>query len=112
MSPADPTLELHVQRLKALGHASRLAIVRVVVQGPVAGTPVGEIQARLAIPASTLSHHLSELAQAGLVRASRQGTVIRYAAHFDNLRALTEYLWEDCCRGGGCDPHCLCQEQP
>jgi DNA-binding transcriptional ArsR family regulator len=112
MSQTDPTLDRHVQRLKALGHASRLAIVRVVVQGPVEGTPVGEIQARLGIPGSTLSHHLSELTRADLLVAARQGTTIRYAAHFGNLRALTDYLWEDCCRGGGCDPQCLCKEKP
>ncbi|MDR3669511.1 MAG: metalloregulator ArsR/SmtB family transcription factor [Holophaga sp.] len=109
MTPLDPTLELHVQRLKALGHAARLSIVRVVVQGPVAGTPVGEIQARLDIPGSTLSHHLAELTRAHLLVATRQGTTIRYAAHFEHLRALTDYLWEDCCRGGGCDPHCRCE---
>jgi DNA-binding transcriptional ArsR family regulator len=112
MAPPDPTLELHVQRFKALGHAARLSIVRVVVQGPVEGTPVGEIQARLDIPGSTLSHHLSELTQAGLLKATRQGTTIRYAARFDHLRALTDYLWEDCFGGGCRDPQCVNKETP
>jgi DNA-binding transcriptional ArsR family regulator len=106
MNTTDPTLELQVQRLKALGHAARLSIVRVVVQGPVEGTPVGEIQASLDIPGSTLSHHLSELTQAHLLVAARQGTTIRYAARFDSLRSLTDYLWEDCCGGGCRAPHC------
>ena len=112
MTQTDAVLDLHVQRLKALGHASRLSIVRVVVQGPVEGTPVGEIQAGLDIPGSTLSHHLSELTQAGLLKAARQGTTIGYAAHFEHLRSLTDYLWEDCCRGGGCDTQCFCKEKP
>jgi len=73
---------------------------------------VGEIQARLDIPGSTLSHHLSELTRAGLLQAARQGTTIRYAARFDNLRSLTDYLWEDCCGGGCRDPYCLCEEKP
>ncbi len=106
MDTSDPTLELHVQRLKALAHGARLAIVRLVVQGPPAGTPAGEIQARLDIPGSTLSHHLSELTQAGLLKSTRQGTTIRYAARFDHLRALTDYLWQDCCGSGCRDPHC------
>ena len=110
MRPVDATLEQHVRRLKALGHAARLSIVRVVVQGPEEGTPVGEIQERLDIPGSTLSHHLSELTRAGLLLARRQGTTIRYAARFENLHALTDYLWADCCGGGG--PHCLCEETP
>ena len=106
MANLDPTLELHVLRLKALGHGARLAIVRLVVQGPTEGTPAGEIQARLDLPGSTLSHHLSELTQAGLLKSTRQGTSIRYAARYDNLRALTNYLWEDCCGSGCRDSHC------
>ena len=90
-----------VLRLKALGHPARLAIVRAVVQGPPEGTAVGEIQAQLAIPGSTLSHHLADLTRAGLLKAAKQGTIIRYAAHFEHLSNLTEYLWQDCC-GGGC----------
>lgn len=106
MPASDPQLRLMAQRLKALGHPGRLAIVRLVVQGPVEGTPAGELQARLAMPGSTLSHHLADLAEAGLLAARRQGTTIRYAACFDSLKALTDYFWQDCCRGGCRDPHC------
>ena len=101
-----PDAETMVRRLKALGHPARLAIVRMVVQGPVEGTPVGELQAQLAIPGSTLSHHLADLTRAGLLKATRQGTTIRYAACFDQLRALTSYLWEDCCGSGSRDVCC------
>jgi len=67
----------------------------------------GQIQARVGLPASTLSHHLADLTEAGLLKAERQGTTIRYAVRFDELRALTDYLWQDCCGGGCRDPHCL-----
>ncbi|HLP30309.1 MAG TPA: metalloregulator ArsR/SmtB family transcription factor, partial [Geothrix sp.] len=97
MPAAQVDLQLMAQRLKALGHPSRLAILRLVVQGQVQGTPAGEIQARLGMPASTLSHHLSDLAEAGLLKATRERTTIRYAARFDQLKALTDYLWQDCC---------------
>jgi DNA-binding transcriptional ArsR family regulator len=107
MSAIDPLLKDMTQCLKALGHPARLSIVRLVVQGPMEGTPAGEIQTRLGMPGSTLSHHLSDLADAGLLIATRQGTTIRYAARFDQLRALTEYLWQDCCGGGGRNPCCL-----
>lgn len=106
MNDVDPQLTQHALRLKAMGHPGRLAILRLVVQGPVAGTKVGEIQARLGIPGSTLSHHIGDLAQAGLLQASRQGTAIRYAACFDNLKALTSYVWENCCGGGCRDANC------
>ena len=107
MTAPDAHLELQVQRLKALGHAARLAILRVVVQGPAEGTPAGAIQSCLAIPGSTLSHHLGELTQAGLLKPTRHGTTIRYAACFEALRTLTNYLWEDCCGSGCRDSHCL-----
>jgi DNA-binding transcriptional ArsR family regulator len=106
MRDPDPLLDLQASRLKSLGHPARLAILRLVVQGPVEGTPVGEIQAGLGIPASTLSHHIAELAQAGLLKPTRQATVIRYAACFDTLKALTAYLWENCCGGGCRDTNC------
>jgi DNA-binding transcriptional ArsR family regulator len=73
------------------------------VQGPEAGTPAGELQSRLDIPASTLSHHLATLADAGLVLVAREGTTLRYRADYGTLRALTAYLWQDCCAGGAAD---------
>jgi len=93
-------VEEAAERLKALGHPVRLSILRSVVQGPEAGTPAGELQSQLDIPASTLSHHLATLSEAGLVRVAREGTTLRYRAEFGVLRALTEYLWQDCCSGG------------
>lgn len=89
-----------VMGLKALGHPVRLSILRRVVQGPEEGTSAGEVQEHVGIPASTLSHHLACLAEAGLVRVEREGTFLRYQADFSTLRALTEYLWKDCCAGG------------
>ncbi|MFO0631474.1 MAG: helix-turn-helix domain-containing protein [Nannocystaceae bacterium] len=79
----------------------RLSILRLVVQGAADGTVVGDIQARLEIPWSTLSHHLERLASAGLLEARPAGRHIYYSAVFKSLRALTDYLWEDCCKGGG-----------
>lgn len=106
MRHPDPALHQATRQLKALAHAGRLAVLRVVVQGAREGTPAGEIQGRLGVPASTLSHHLAGLTEAGLLRSVRQGTTIRYAACFDHLQALTEYLWQDCCGGGCRDSHC------
>jgi DNA-binding transcriptional ArsR family regulator len=93
-------VEQAAEQLKALGHPVRLSILRRVVQGPEAGTPAGELQTCLAIPASTLSHHLATLSEAGLVAVARDRTTLRYRAEYGVLRALTEYLWRDCCSGG------------
>lgn len=93
-------LEAHAEQLGALGHPVRLAILRHVVVAGADGAAVGEIQAKLDVPASTLSHHLDRLARTGLIEGRREGTFIHYTAAVSALRALTDYLWEDCCKGG------------
>jgi ArsR family transcriptional regulator len=93
-------LERHAEQLGALGHPVRLSILRYVVQGGADGTAAGEIQTKLDIPASTLSHHLERLASAGLLTPRREGTFIYYRADYDELKNLTDYLWEDCCKRG------------
>lgn len=94
-------LERHALQLAALGSPVRLAILRHVVQGDPDGTVVGELQAKLDIPWSTLSHHLERLASAGLLSSRPDGKFVLYRADYGVLRSLTDYLWEDCCKGGG-----------
>lgn len=93
-------LERHAEQLSALGHPVRLAILRHVVQGEVAGTAAGDIQSHVELPASTLSHHLKRLVDAGLLTTRSEGTFHFYAANYTALRALTDYVWEDCCKRG------------
>ena len=98
-------LEHHAEQLSALGHPVRLKILRRVVQAGIAGAVAGDIQAHVDMPASTLSHHLKRLVDAGLLSTRQEGTYNFYAAQYAALRALTEYLWEDCCakgKGGCC----------
>jgi ArsR family transcriptional regulator len=98
-------LERHAEQLSALGHPVRLQILRFVVQGGDEGTAAGEIQLHVGLAASTLSHHLKRLVDAGLLTTRGEGTFHYYAPSFAALRRLTDYLWEDCCkrgRGGSC----------
>ena len=53
-----------------------------------------------AAPASTLSHHLKRLVDAGVMQTRGEGTFHYYSADYDALRKLTAYLWEDCCKKG------------
>jgi DNA-binding transcriptional ArsR family regulator len=94
-------LERHAEQLGALGHPVRLSILRVVVQAGSPGAAAGEIQRHVDLPASTLSHHLKRLLDAGLLSSRSEGTFHYYSAVYGSLRALTEYLWEDCCKRGG-----------
>ncbi len=93
-------LERHAEQLSALGHPVRLSILRFVVQSGREGAAAGDIQAQVELPASTLSHHLKRLVEAGLLTARGEGTFHYYAADFGALRTLTDYLWEDCCKRG------------
>lgn len=67
-------LERHAEQLSALGHPVRLAILRFVVQSGEGGAAAGDIQGRLEVPASTLSHHLERLVDAGLLSTRNEGT--------------------------------------
>ena len=95
------SLERHAEQLSALGHPVRLQILRFVVQGGDGGTAAGEIQAHVGLPASTLSHHLKRLVDAGLLTSRSEGTYNYYTPDYSVLRKLTDYLWEDCCKRGG-----------
>jgi ArsR family transcriptional regulator len=81
----------------ASGAAGDLAIA---VQAGAEGATAGAIQAHVDLPASTLSHHLKRLVDAGVLRTRGEGTFHYYWANYEALRKLSAYLWEDCCRNG------------
>jgi len=85
--------------LAALGQETRLDIFRLLVKAGRQGLPAGEIGERLGTVQNTTSSHLKVLAQAGLIRAERDGRSIRYAADMTGFRDLLAFLMEDCCEG-------------
>lgn len=89
-------------RLEALGNPTRLAIFRLLVRAGEAGLPVGRIQQRLVLPASTLSHHLKALCATGLVRQTRERTTLICTADFKLMRGLVDFLAAECCAESGC----------
>ncbi len=88
-----------VTALGALAHGSRLAIFRHLVElGPEGAFP-GDLSDRFGMPAATLSFHLKNLAQAGLIEAQPQGRHILYRAKFAEMQALVDFLTRNCCGG-------------
>ncbi len=83
--------------MSAMGAPQRLRIIRLLLSAHPHGMPAGEIQAELDIPASTLSHHLDRLRQAGVVRVKREGTFLWYSADSDALQSLLSFLYAECC---------------
>jgi ArsR family transcriptional regulator, arsenate/arsenite/antimonite-responsive transcriptional repressor len=92
--------ERHADQLAALGHVARLSILRAVVQAGPVGLSTTELQEKVDIPWTTLNHHLDRMVDAGLVEARREGKSVFHTANYKALRALTDFLWEDCCKAG------------
>jgi ArsR family transcriptional regulator, arsenate/arsenite/antimonite-responsive transcriptional repressor len=93
-------LERHAEQLAALGHVARLSLLRAVVQAGPEGISTTDLQERLDIPWTTLNHHLDRLVSAGLVTVRREGKFAYHTADYQTLRAVTDFLWEDCCKRG------------
>ncbi len=91
-----------VRSLAALAQAARLQVFRaLVVAGPQGMTP-GVMAEGSGVPPTTLSFHLKELTNAGLVTQERQGRNLIYRASFERMNELLAYLTENCCQGAAC----------
>jgi DNA-binding transcriptional ArsR family regulator len=84
-------------RLEALGNPTRLKIYRALVRAGQAGMPVGRLQERLKIPASTLSHHVKSLVSVGLISQVRESTTLVCHAEFNTMQGLVDFLVAECC---------------
>ena len=81
----------------AIGTEARLRIVRLLLSAHPEGMVVGDIQAELGIPNSTLSHHLEKLKNEDLVTVRREGTYLWYSANTDVLQEVLSFLYAECC---------------
>lgn len=76
MASSPPNDDVYcAQRLRILAEPHRLAILKLLLAGPL---HVWEINARIAIEQSLLSHHLKVLRQQGLVESQRDGKAVLY----------------------------------
>jgi DNA-binding transcriptional ArsR family regulator len=97
-----------VKALSALAQESRLAVFRLLVKrGPDGFTP-SAIAQKLDIAAPTLSFHLKELQNAGLVAVRREGRFLFYSTRFDRMKGLVGFLTDECCSQADevCDGDC------
>lgn len=85
--------------LSALGHPTRLAAFRTLVEAGRGGLPVGTLRDRLDVPPATLTAHLNVLRAAGLVLDRREGRVINVRAGYERMDALVGFLMSNCCAG-------------
>lgn len=105
---SDPDVDILAAVFKALSNQQRLRIfMKLATKFP--GGPccedtaestrrcVGELGADLGLAASTISHHLKELRQAGLVRVERRGQKIECWVGVEVLKVVSKFLNGTCC---------------
>ena len=97
---SDQDVARFADMFSAMGTEPRLRIVRLLLTAHPTGLVVGEIQKELAIPNSTLSHHLDKLKNEDLVHVRRQGTFLYYTANAPVLQGLVDFLYAECCTRG------------
>ena len=90
-------LEKAANVLAKIGNPTRLKIVRLLVRAGHEGLPVGMIQKKLGVPGSTLTHHITHLKSAGVIRQERHQATLICKMEYDVLQNLVDYLTEECC---------------
>lgn len=85
--------------LAALAHEGRLSVFRFLVKAGPDGMASGDIARALETAPNTMSAQLLVLSNAGLIHARREGRSIIYAADFETMGALLQFLTKDCCGG-------------
>lgn len=106
----EPDVARYADMFSAMGTEPRLRIMRLLLAAHPQGMIAGDVGAELAIPASTLSHHLDKLKNEDLVRVRREGTFLWYSAHTDALQELLGFLYAECCtRNKAIEPQAVVQ---
>lgn len=93
--------------LAALGHETRLAVFRLLVEAGPEGLNAGAISESLGLAPNTLSFHLSHLSRVRLIQGKQAGRFIFYVADYGVMDDLLAFLTHNCCQGNG--PDCLPQ---
>ena len=106
--------EAVIKAFGALAQEHRLAAYRLLVVAGEQGLPAGTIAEKLDIPASSLSFHLAQLRNAGLVSQRRSGRSLIYAPDYHAMAGLVSYLTDNCSGGQGCGivPGCGTPQEP
>ena len=97
-----------IEALGALAQEHRLTLFRLLVQAGDKGLAAGAIAEKLGVPNSSLSFHLAQLRNAGLIVQERQHRSLIYRANYPAMNALVGYLMENCCAGTDCGPDTAC----
>ena len=84
-------------RLKALADPARVKIMSLLFSSSAGQQNTGELAAVLRLTEPTVSHHLGQLRNAGLVESERRGMNVYHRPHRDAMVALCAVLDPSCC---------------
>ena len=95
--------------MAALSQVNRLRLFRLLVVAGQHGSTPGALGRKLKVSPATLSFHLKELVNSGLVTQQRDGRNLIYRADYVAMNALLGYMTENCCGGPAPSaPACEC----
>ncbi|NPD13702.1 helix-turn-helix transcriptional regulator [Xinfangfangia sp. D13-10-4-6] len=86
-----------IAAFSALSNGDRLDLLRLLFRAGEEGMAAGEIARQLGLSASRLSFHLSQLEQAGLLRARKMARNVFYAVEPQGFGRALSWLLNDCC---------------
>lgn len=90
--------------LAALGHESRLAVFRLLVEAGPEGLNASAIGEKVGLAPATLSFHLAHLSRVGLIKGRQESRFIYYSADYGVMDDLLAFLTHNCCQGASCLP--------
>ena len=89
---------------KAMGHPARVAILEFLMKQDTCF--FGDIHEVLPIAKATVSQHLKELKDAGLIQGEIEAPKVKYCINRENWRLASAlfagFLWQECRKKDGC----------
>ncbi len=96
--PVGPENALEIAlRLKALADPARVQIMSLVLAHAGTGVCTCDLAPAVRLSEATVSHHLKQLRDAGLVEGTRKGTNTFYRPRYEALGALCRVIDPNCC---------------
>lgn len=96
--PVAPEDALEVAlRLKALADPVRVQLMSMLLADRENGVCTCDLAPAVGLTEATVSHHLKQLRDAGLIAGSKKGTNTYYRPLLDNLGALCRVIDPTCC---------------
>ncbi len=93
---AQAALEVAL-RLKALADPVRVRLMSLILAAGQQGSCTCDLAPAVGVTEATVSHHLKQLREAGLVEGTREGMNVFYRPLRDNLTALCRIIDPACC---------------